>query len=114
MNIEEVKEQITIPEGVTASIDNDVLTIKGEKGEISRVFSYPRIDVSVKDKKVIIGCKLHRKKEKALVGTFTAHINNMIKGVSDGFEYKMKTVFSHFPIKTTVEGNMFVISNFLG
>ena len=38
----------------------------------------------------------------------------MIKGVTKGFEYKMKTVFSHFPIKTSVEGNDFVIQNFLG
>jgi large subunit ribosomal protein L6 len=38
----------------------------------------------------------------------------MIKGVSQGFEYKMKTVFSHFPIKTSVEGNEFIIQNFLG
>jgi large subunit ribosomal protein L6 len=38
----------------------------------------------------------------------------MVKGVSEGFEYKMKTVFSHFPIKTSVEENEFVIQNFLG
>ena len=38
----------------------------------------------------------------------------MIKGATKGFEYKMKTVFSHFPIKTSVDGNNFVIQNFLG
>jgi large subunit ribosomal protein L6 len=38
----------------------------------------------------------------------------MIKGVTEGFEYKMKTVFSHFPIKTSVEENKFIIQNFLG
>ena len=38
----------------------------------------------------------------------------MNKGVTKGFEYKMKTVFSHFPIKTSVEGNEFIIQNFLG
>ncbi len=41
-------------------------------------------------------------------------MNNMMHGVSKGFEYKMKTVFSHFPIKTAVEGEEFVIQNFLG
>jgi large subunit ribosomal protein L6 len=55
----------------------------------------------------------HRK-ERALMGTFKAHINNMIKGVTEGFEYKMKTVYSHFPIKTNVEGDFFIIHNFLG
>jgi len=38
----------------------------------------------------------------------------MIKGVNEGFVYKMKTVFSHFPIKTLVEGDNFIIQNFLG
>ena len=48
------------------------------------------------------------------MGTFVAHINNMIEGLTEGFEYKMKTVFSHFPIKTSVDGDEFVIQNFLG
>ena len=38
----------------------------------------------------------------------------MIIGVTNGFEYKMKIVYSHFPVKTTVKGDMFVIENFLG
>ena len=114
MKIAEVKEQITIPEGVTASVDNGTLTIKGEKGELARVFSHPKINLIVNSNVVEITSKNVRKKDKALIGTFVAHINNMAKGVTNGFEYKMKTVFSHFPIKTSVEGNEFVIQNFLG
>ena len=114
MKMAEVKEQITIPEGVTASFEQDTLTIKGEKGEISRVFSYPKINLSVNSNIVEIASKNVRKKEKALIGTFVAHIKNMAKGVTVGFEYKMKTVFSHFPIKTSVENDEFVIQNFLG
>ena len=112
--ITEIKEQITIPEGVTATLDKDVITIKGEKGELSRVFSHPKISVKVSGNVIEINSKNVRRKEKALIGTFVAHINNMIKGVNEGFEYKMKTVFSHFPIKTSVDGNEFIIQNFLG
>jgi len=114
MNIQEVKEQIKFPEGVTATFENNNLTIKGEKGEISRFFSHPKILIKLNGDTIEINSKNVRKKEKALIGTFVAHINNMIKGVTDGFEYKMKTVFSHFPIKTLVEENDFVIQNFLG
>ena len=114
MNIPEVKEQITIPDGVTAAIEKDIITIKGEKGELSRTFSHPKISVKINGKAVEIQGKDVRKKGKALIGTFVAHINNMIKGVTEGFEYKMKTVFSHFPIKTSVDENEFVIQNFLG
>ena len=85
----EIKDEITIPDNVEMSIDNDILTIKGEKGTISKIFSHPIININIKDKKVVITCKNPRKKNKALVGTFIAHINNMIKGVSEEFEYSM-------------------------
>ncbi|UCH71950.1 MAG: 50S ribosomal protein L6 [Thermoplasmatales archaeon] len=112
--IADVKQEIVIPDNVDASIERGNLTIKGEKGEISRLFSHPKINLTVNKKVVEINCKNPRRKEKALMGTFVAHINNMIKGVTEEFEYKMKTVFSHFPIKTSVEGEEFIIQNFLG
>ena len=110
----EIKEQITIPDGITVTLENDILTIKGEKGKLSRIFSHPKIDVKVTGNVVEIYSKDVRRREKALIGTFVAHINNMIKGITEGFEYKLKTVFSHFPIKTSVENNEFIIQNFLG
>ena len=114
VKLSDIKEEILIPEGVTHSLINKTLTINGEKGSISREFSHPKIDLKIENNKIIIISKNPRKKQKALVGTFIAHINNMIKGTTKGFEYKMKTVYSHFPIKLTVEGNKFIIQNFLG
>ncbi len=58
--------------------------------------------------------EMPRKKEKALLGTYGAHIRNMIVGVTKGYEYKMKIVFAHFPIKASVKGDTFMIENFLG
>jgi len=112
--IAEIKEQIPIPENVDVKLENNIIMIKGEKGELSQVFLHPKISVRINDKKIEIESKNVRKKEKAMIGTWVALINNMITGVTVGFEYKMKTVFSHFPIKTLVEGNEFVIQNFLG
>jgi large subunit ribosomal protein L6 len=114
VKIPEIKEEIQIPENVEISLDQRILSVKGEKGVLTRVFSHPKISVSIKNNNIVIYCKNPRRKQKALVGTFRAHINNMIKGVTLGFEYHMKTVFSHFPIKTAVEQNNFVIQNFLG
>lgn len=110
----DIKEEIAIPENVEVKIENDNVCVKGEKGETSRMLSYPKIKLRVNSKTITVECKNPRKKEKALAGTFVAHIKNMLKGVTKGFEYKMKTVFSHFPIKTSVEGNEFLIQNFLG
>ena len=111
----QIKEEIQIPQGVEISIENNIVHVKGEKGSLSKALLYPKIEMKIEDNcvKLSFSNSSHRK-EKALMGTFSAHIKNMIKGVTEGFEYKMKTVFSHFPIKTSVEGNEFVIQNFLG
>lgn len=114
VKIEDMNEEIMIPDNVEVTIENNTLTIKGEKGSLSRVFYHPKIDLKIGGKVVEIHCKSPRRKDKALVGTFVAHIKNMVRGVTEGFEYKMKTVFSHFPIKTSVDGDEFVIQNFLG
>lgn len=110
----EIKEIIEIPENVNVNFESNILTVKGEKGEISRIFSHPKININIVGKNIEIICKSLRRKERALFGTYIAHMRNMIKGTSKGFEYQMKTVFSHFPIKTAVEGNDFIIHNFLG
>jgi len=109
-----IKRDIPVPDAVTASFEDNTLHIKGEKGEISRVFSHPDFTLSVENNTISITCKRFRREQKALIGTYIAHIHNMIHGVTKGFEYNMKTVYSHFPIKTNVEGNMFIIQNFLG
>jgi large subunit ribosomal protein L6 len=112
--IADIKEEIPIPDGVQVHFEKNQLTVKGEKGELTREFSHPKITVSITEQGILIHCKKPRRKQKALVGTFVAHMKNMIKGVTIGFEYHMKTVYSHFPIKTSVEGTSFVIQNFLG
>ena len=109
-----IKRDISLPDAVSASFEDNVLHITGDKGELTRVFSHPDLTISVADNKISIHCTKFRRKQKALLGTFIAHINNMIQGVTEGFQYQMKTVYSHFPIKTNVDGDRFVIQNFLG
>ncbi len=114
-NITEVKEEIEIPDNIEVSIEGKIIHMKGEKGSLSKMLSHPKMAIKVNNKIVELSfSKSTHRKEKALLGTFKAHIRNMIKGVTEGFEYKMKTVYSHFPIKTSVEGNEFIIQNFLG
>jgi large subunit ribosomal protein L6 len=112
--IPEIKDKVIIPNGVTVNFDKGILTVKGQKGEFSKSFTNAKVELKINNNLIEINSKNVRRKDKALLGTYVAHINNMVRGVSKGFEYKMKTVFSHFPIKTTVEGNDFIIQNFLG
>jgi large subunit ribosomal protein L9e len=54
------------------------------------------------------------RKQLACVRTVCSHIENMIVGVTRGFLYKMRFVYSHFPINVSVSGNTVEIRNFLG
>jgi large subunit ribosomal protein L6 len=110
-----IKEEIKIPDGIQITIEGKTVHVKGQKGSMSKILSHPKIQLTVSGNVVQISCSQSpRRKEKALIGTFKAHVKNMMKGVSEGYECKLKTVFSHFPIKTSVEGNHLIIQNFLG
>jgi large subunit ribosomal protein L6 len=109
-----VKDEIEVPEKVQVTLDGPMIKVKGPKGEVSRRLRDPRIKIEKKGNDVVVSCATMRAKERALVGTFAAHIRNMLVGVSEGFEYNMKIVFAHFPIKASVKGNVFVVENFLG
>lgn len=115
MTIEgKIESTIAIPGGVTVTKNGDVLKVKGPRGELSRNFAHPRVLVTVSKEGVTVFCEYPRIKEKAMIGTFVAHINNMIKGVTVGFTYGLKTVFSHFPMKVTVKGDHVEITNYMG
>ena len=60
------------------------------------------------------GHKWPRKKEASLVGTIESHIKNMITGVTKGYTYKLKIVFSHFPITVKVQDRAVMVENFTG
>jgi large subunit ribosomal protein L6 len=113
--VTQIKEEVEIPEGVQLTLEGKTVHVKGQKGSLAKVLSHPKIDLSTLDNVVLISCSQSpRRKEKALIGTYKALIKTMIKGVTQGYECRMKTVFSHFPIKTSVEGNTLMIQNFLG
>lgn len=76
------KKPIQIPESVEVSITEKEVRVKGPKGELSFILS-PQIKVSQEDKKIFVSAK---KEAKILFGTARAHIANIIKGVSEGFE----------------------------
>jgi large subunit ribosomal protein L6 len=112
----ESRKDIEIPDGVSVKYESSSgnLTITGPLGTLTRTFNHPRINIQYKNNQINVSCLKPIKREHALVGTWAAHIHNMVQGVSKGFEYKMKIVYSHFPIKTHVKDNELIIENFLG
>ncbi|WP_321430487.1 50S ribosomal protein L6 [uncultured Methanolobus sp.] len=110
----DIKKTIEIPEGVTVTIQGRLLSVTGPKGKTERNFWYPGIKIEVAGSEVIVDSAVMKKTQKAMVGTFASHVTNMIKGVTGGFEYRMKVVYSHFPMQLKVEGDRLMINNFLG
>jgi large subunit ribosomal protein L6 len=111
---ESIKKEIEVPEGVTVNIDGKLLSVKGTQGENQRHFSYPTISLSYENNKIFISAEKASKREKRMIGTYEAHINNMIKGVQGKFAYTLKICSGHFPMNVTVSGNELTIKNFLG
>ena len=114
MLIKELTHTLEIPEGVNVDCSSSDVKITGPRGELSRNFEHPNINFKQGDSKLQITGKKLRRKEKAIIGTWKAHLANMIKGVNQGFLYEMKVVFAHFPMKIAVKGNVVTIDNFLG
>lgn len=114
VKLDQIRHEIALPEGVSASVDGKTLTVTGEKGELSRTYDHPKANVSVDGTTVVVQCDLPRRKDKAICGTWRAHINNMTYGVSEGFEYRLKAVYSHFPMTLNVSGTEFEIKNLFG
>ena len=114
-----VVEEVPVPEGVEVSVDGMKVVVKGPKGELERDFSHIRnvvirLDEDEEGKKVVVEAFFANRRLKALVGTIAAHIANMITGVTKGYRYKLKIVFSHFPITVKVDGDRVLVENFLG
>ncbi len=110
----ELSQTIEIPEGIEVEIDGANVIIKSSEGTNERAFDLANLNLEKKGNEIIIGNKKSSKKEKRRMNTIAAHIKNMMKGVKEKFEYKLKVCFSHFPITVEVKGNEALIKNFLG
>ncbi len=107
--------EISIPEGVSIEIDENKMKVSGSKGELKREFKLAYGTKITKDgEKIKVSSEIDRRKAKALVGTVIAHTRNMIKGVTNGYTYKLKIVYSHFPMNAKVEGDKVLVNNFIG
>ncbi len=110
-----MEKEIGIPEGVEVRLEENEIIVKGPKGELRR--GLPAIiKAGVEGNRVVLKTegKKDPKKVRAAIGTWNVHIRNMFTGVTQMWEARLKAVYSHFPLRQSVEGNTLVIQNFLG
>ena len=114
MAVSIVENFVDIPAGVEAKLEEKKLTIAGEKGEIVRDFNHTRLELTLKDGGLRVWVVNPKKRKASLVRTISTHVRNMIKGVTQGYTYKLKIVFVHFPMTIRIQDNKVLIQNFLG
>lgn len=109
-------EKIEIPTDIDVNIEGNEITIKSGDKENKRKFSYYGIEIKKENNNIIIEVKKATKRELKVAYTTKAHINNMLQGIKEDFEYKLEIAFVHFPMTVDLdkENNQIVIKNFLG
>jgi len=112
-----IVEEVEIPDNVNVEISGYTVKVTGPKGELVRDFSHARgVLIRREDNRVIVEAYFANRRVKALVGTIAAHIRNMVRGVTKGYRYRLKIIYSHFPISVIVDESKRTIriKNFLG
>lgn len=97
---------VVIPAGVQVELNGANLRVKGPKGELKRTFS-PLIGISMEKGQIVVTRKSDSPAERALHGTTRAVINNMVKGVSVGFERILEV--DGVGYRAAMEGNTLVL-----
>lgn len=85
------KKPIEIPAGVTVTNNNNTVTVKGPKGELTRTFNKD-ITIAVEENVINISRPSDIKEHRALHGTTRALLSNMVEGVSKGFEKSLELI----------------------
>lgn len=106
--------EVEIPQGVSAEYVENILTVKGPKGEISKKLKFPKVYTKIEGNLIKVGTEKFSQRQKKIIFTYRAHINNLIKGVTEGFEYKLVVVYAKFPVTVELKGNIFNVKNLLG
>ena len=78
------KLPVAIPAGVTVTVANGLISVKGPKGELKQNF-HDEIDIKVEGSEVVLSTKNNAKQTNAYHGLYRSLLNNMVKGVTEGF-----------------------------
>ncbi|MFH1450550.1 MAG: 50S ribosomal protein L6, partial [archaeon] len=105
---------IEIPKDVKIEINNGDLSVQGKLGTVNKQVAIDSTEIKKDNGTITINPKTNRRKAKAMAGTITSHIKNMIKGVCEGWEYELKILYLHFPMTVKVEKDRVLVNNFLG
>ncbi|OLB68113.1 50S ribosomal protein L6 [archaeon 13_2_20CM_2_52_21] len=113
---ETLQRTVSIPEKVSVQVEGRTVRVKGPLGSLQEDLSHLPVSINVDDNKVRLETTWPRKREIGMLGTAAAHVRNMLKGVTQGYRYELRTVYAHFPVTVKVDDKAKVlkIENFTG
>ena len=106
--------EVTIPQNVKITRDENILVVEGKNGKIKKDFTKIPVNLVFEKDKIMIHPPGRRRKDLALINTVKSILSSMIKGVEIGFTYKLKIIFSHFPISVKVKDKKVIVENYFG
>jgi len=100
------EELLEVPEGVKVSIKSRKVTVEGPRGVLTKDLGHINVNFS-SPKKNFIAMEIHHgsRKSVATLRTVRTLLNNLVIGVTKGFQYKMRYVYAHFPINVVLDKN---------
>ncbi|PIQ91591.1 MAG: 50S ribosomal protein L6 [Parcubacteria group bacterium CG11_big_fil_rev_8_21_14_0_20_39_22] len=101
------KRPIEIPSGTEVSVKEGTFTVKGPKGTLSRYFK-PAVSINIADKEITLSPADDSIASRALWGTYSSHISNMVKGVNEIYEKKL--IIEGVGYKAEVKGKDLVLA----
>ncbi len=111
---EDLSETIAIPSDVTIEVVDKTVHAHKAQNTVSRRFIIPNVSIQHTEKEIILSAKKATKREKKLLYSTRAHIQNMINGVQTPYTYILKICSGHFPMTVTLANGILTIKNFLG
>ncbi len=101
--VELLRRTIQVPEKINVSVEGRKVKVQGPLGNLEEDLSHLPVDIFMQGKEVTVTTRWPRKREVGMLGTASAHIRNMIRGVSEGYRFNLKTVYAHFPVTVKFE-----------
>ena len=108
-------KEINVLKDVKVGLSGNVVTASGAQGEVMKVLDIPKnVKIEITESKVKVSSESERRSTKAVVGAISANIRNVMEGAAKGYTYRMRVIYSHFPVTVKSEGGKILVNNFLG
>nr|EGQ40652.1 MAG: archaeal ribosomal protein L6P [Candidatus Nanosalinarum sp. J07AB56] len=108
------QQSVELPEKIDSTYEDGVLRLEKNGSSVSKRLEHAQVDVEPSSGEVVLSTESDRQDIRSISNAFKGHIRNMVDGLQSEHEYRMKTVYAHFPMDVSVQGDEVVIDNFMG